>query len=126
MKCFYHQTSDAVGTCKNCHKGLCHECVRDIGNGVACPGTCEAAVKSMNSMVNMLNTMSSARSNFSPSRATIRGSAFTQSGPLALCGWILLVLGAATWKQQPNLGQLLVIGGIACLLIPSFLKRMLR
>jgi hypothetical protein len=41
MKCFYHHDRDAVGNCKSCGKGLCPECVVDLGKGLACRGRCE-------------------------------------------------------------------------------------
>jgi len=51
MKCFYHPQIDAVAICKNCSKGLCMECVADVGNGVACKGRCEAEVQAVNQMI---------------------------------------------------------------------------
>ena len=33
MKCFYHESKDAVGQCKKCGKGLCKECVTK-NNGI--------------------------------------------------------------------------------------------
>jgi hypothetical protein len=48
MKCFYHPNKDAVGICKNCNKGLCGECIVDVGNGIACKGNCENEVKELN------------------------------------------------------------------------------
>ena len=44
MKCFYHQSTEAVGSCKSCFKGLCSECAVDRGKGLACRGRCEADV----------------------------------------------------------------------------------
>ena len=51
MKCFYHPQTDAVAICKNCSKGLCLECVADVGNGVACKGKCEPEVQAFNEMI---------------------------------------------------------------------------
>jgi hypothetical protein len=51
MKCFYHSQIDAVAICKNCSKGLCMECVADVGNGVACKGKCEAHVIAVNELI---------------------------------------------------------------------------
>lgn len=36
MNCFNHQEIVAIGTCKVCGKGLCSECVTDLGHGLAC------------------------------------------------------------------------------------------
>ncbi len=36
MKCFFHPTIDAVGTCSQCGKGTCRECVEDVGGTLLC------------------------------------------------------------------------------------------
>ena len=36
MNCFNHPRVVAVGICKYCQKGLCTDCVVDLGHGVAC------------------------------------------------------------------------------------------
>jgi len=51
MKCFYHPAVDAVAICKNCNKGLCVECAKDVGNGMACIGRCEAEVAAVNEAI---------------------------------------------------------------------------
>jgi hypothetical protein len=38
MKCFYHVDRDAVGTCSQCSKAACRECIHDIGGGMLCQG----------------------------------------------------------------------------------------
>jgi hypothetical protein len=51
MKCFYHPQTDAVAICKNCGKGLCTECVSDVGHGAACKGKCESEVQGFNELI---------------------------------------------------------------------------
>ncbi|MBT9547845.1 MAG: hypothetical protein IV090_20825 [Candidatus Sericytochromatia bacterium] len=51
MKCFYHPEKDALGTCKNCCKGICGECIIDVGNGIACDDACRDAVNQVNALV---------------------------------------------------------------------------
>lgn len=51
MKCFVHQSADAVGLCRNCSRGVCMECAADRESGIACKGRCEAAVDAMDSLV---------------------------------------------------------------------------
>lgn len=41
MRCYVHGNVEAVGTCRACSKGLCHECVADLGHAVSCRGNCE-------------------------------------------------------------------------------------
>lgn len=50
MKCYNHPETDAVGTCKSCSKGLCHNCLTDTGNGIACTATCVEEVKTLNKL----------------------------------------------------------------------------
>jgi predicted Fe-S protein YdhL (DUF1289 family) len=40
VKCYTHRGSDAVGVCKNCGRGLCGGCARDLEQGLACSDTC--------------------------------------------------------------------------------------
>ncbi|HWO01719.1 MAG TPA: hypothetical protein VNS63_20850 [Blastocatellia bacterium] len=51
MKCFNHDTSEAVAVCKNCGKALCHSCAADVGNGIACVNHCEQEVRALNEMI---------------------------------------------------------------------------
>jgi hypothetical protein len=51
MKCFYHPQSDAVGTCKHCHRGVCRECAAERMDGIACLGRCEASVDAVNALI---------------------------------------------------------------------------
>ncbi len=51
MRCFNHGDREAVGSCKACHKGLCHECATDMGHGLACKATHEAMVETYNSII---------------------------------------------------------------------------
>lgn len=36
MHCYQHPQQSAVGICKHCYKGLCHNCASDTGDGLAC------------------------------------------------------------------------------------------
>jgi hypothetical protein len=51
MRCFYHQDREAVGTCKSCGKGVCGECVVDLGKGLACRSRCEADVRAVIALI---------------------------------------------------------------------------
>lgn len=48
MRCFNHAEIRAVGLCKNCCKGLCHNCLTDVGNGLACTGQCVERLQMFN------------------------------------------------------------------------------
>lgn len=47
MKCFYHQTIDAVASCKSCCRGLCNECAAEVGLAASCRGRCENDVATL-------------------------------------------------------------------------------
>lgn len=36
MKCYYHPNRDAVGTCSQCGKAACRDCIEDIGGALLC------------------------------------------------------------------------------------------
>ena len=42
MHCFNHNSSQAVGICKSCQKGLCSDCAVETSAGITCSGACEA------------------------------------------------------------------------------------
>ena len=52
MKCFYHPTKDAVGTCKHCSRGLCSHCAAEREGGLACRDKHEAIVDAVSSLIN--------------------------------------------------------------------------
>lgn len=45
MRCYTHRTSDSIGICKSCGKGLCEQCVVDLGFALTCRGACEDIAK---------------------------------------------------------------------------------
>lgn len=51
MNCFNHPDKVAIGICKACGKGLCSECVTDLGYGLACKDKHEKAVESVSTMI---------------------------------------------------------------------------
>lgn len=36
MKCYYHPEKDAVGTCSQCGKAACRDCIDDVGGALLC------------------------------------------------------------------------------------------
>lgn len=51
MKCFNHPDIDAVGLCKQCNKGLCVDCITDLGDGIACKNLHEDEVNEIIALV---------------------------------------------------------------------------
>jgi hypothetical protein len=56
MRCFYHDTVDAVAICKNCNRGVCRECAAEFPNGIACKNKCEAEVEAVNLLISRNKT----------------------------------------------------------------------
>lgn len=48
MNCYRHSNVSAVGLCKTCFKAVCPDCAVDVGNGLACKGSCEEKVLELN------------------------------------------------------------------------------
>ena len=59
MKCFKHPQNDAVGSCKHCFRGVCAQCARDSGVGLACSEHCENEIKSVYALVEKNKKLSS-------------------------------------------------------------------
>ncbi|HNQ73210.1 MAG TPA: hypothetical protein PKN95_06350 [Verrucomicrobiota bacterium] len=76
MKCFYHQEVDAAGLCKSCGRGLCRECIAEVGLSCSCRNRCEADVATLNDLVER------GRTAYQKTSAT-----YFQSG------WFILLLG---------------------------------
>lgn len=51
MKCFNHPQNEAAGSCKFCFRGVCAQCARDSGVGLACSEACESQIKSTHALV---------------------------------------------------------------------------
>ena len=51
MKCFDHNTEDAVGICKVCNKAVCMSCVTDTGYGLACCEECASEAKDIDAII---------------------------------------------------------------------------
>jgi sulfite exporter TauE/SafE len=50
MVCYYHFDQPAIGVCKHCHRGLCHECATLIEDSFACKDHHEDQVGDLNLM----------------------------------------------------------------------------
>ena len=60
MRCFNHADVDAVGLCRACAKGLCHDCATDLSFGLACKDKHEPEVHASHNLLerskNLLQT----------------------------------------------------------------------
>jgi hypothetical protein len=51
MNCFNHRERAAVAVCKACGKGLCPDCLSQVGSSVACQGSCEKRVAVLDNLI---------------------------------------------------------------------------
>ena len=47
MKCFNHTSTDAIGVCRSCGRGLCQECNVEVGLSCCCLNRCEQDVRTL-------------------------------------------------------------------------------
>ena len=98
MRCYYHPNADAVGSCKNCSRGLCMACATDVGNGLACPARCEGEVRALNDVIQRNKT------SYKKTQSAYTRTALFYAGLGGLCltgglfdwrgyGWILAPAG---------------------------------
>jgi hypothetical protein len=88
VRCFYHQETEAVATCKNCGRGLCPGCAVDVGNGLACANRCEEEVRALNRVVARNKT-----AYLKTSGAYVRTAAFYW-----VVGFVFLGAGLVNWR----------------------------
>jgi hypothetical protein len=56
MRCFYHDSTEAVAICKSCNRGICRDCTVEFKNGVACKNRCEGEVEALNQIIERSKT----------------------------------------------------------------------
>jgi hypothetical protein len=108
MKCFNHPEIDAVGICKSCARGICRECVSEVGTGIACRNRCEADVAALNKLV------ARGRTAYQRTSSTLLRTAIF----LLLLGEVFLILGInSSIGSRPNyfliiMGALFFVWGV--------------
>jgi uncharacterized membrane protein YkvI len=100
MRCFNHQTLDAIGSCKSCCKGLCGSCANDLGHGLACRGVHESEVENIHKLLvrsARVQQMTPKTQYVAPMFAMVMGVLFSAFGFLGMTRpiWFLVALGAA-------------------------------
>jgi hypothetical protein len=124
MDCYYHHEVNAVGICKNCHKGICAECAGDTGNGLACRGECEQAVQYLNAYVqkniDMMTRVGPLQSFYA------RMYRFIGAG-LGAIGAMLMALGMSRPRGDlVLLSSLLLVFGIVIFMLGTKMKTAFR
>lgn len=103
MKCFNHPQNEAVGSCKHCFRGVCAQCARDSGFGLACSEACEAEVQSVHALVERNKKLAT----FAPK--THSRSAIT----LTLMAVVFIVFGLIS--KIPFMQAFLIVFGVVML-----------
>ena len=101
MNCFYHRDVAAVGICKNCNRGLCGECAKVVGEGLACADRCETSVAAINQLL--------ARS--SASYPLARGSYLRTGLLFLLASAPFIFLGVYNVQRENRSGYMIVFFG---------------
>jgi hypothetical protein len=101
MNCFNHHDIAAVGTCKHCGKGLCPECLVDLGHGLACRGSHEQVVADISALV--------ARNSRTPTTLAW----FVVPGFTAFMGLVFLGYGLSSSRGMGSMVSLLGAGFFA-------------
>lgn len=110
MKCFNHANADAVGICKSCGRGLCRDCVAQVGLSCSCRGECESVVAAMDELVQR------GRSAYQKSSATQLRSGVV----IILLGALFLFVGVATWSGERTGWNFFMIGAGALFSVLGF------
>lgn len=107
MRCFNHEDRDAVGICKSCSRGLCHECAVEVGTSLACKDRCADDVRVLNGLIE--SNIRNAPQSWSFLRASRRS--YVLSGCfLVITGVLMVVGGYRLYAVTSEVGFLLPMG----------------
>jgi hypothetical protein len=112
MKCFNHEKIDAVGVCRSCGRGLCRDCIAEVGLSCSCKGECEEVVATMNDLVERGRT----------SYQKISGAQLRFGIVFGLVGVILLVFAGVSFADaQSGTGYYLLALAIPLLVLGALM-----
>ncbi|AXX98764.1 hypothetical protein [Profundibacter amoris] len=109
MQCYNHDDQNAVGLCKACGKGLCHDCAADLGHGLACKGVHEDKVTSLN----QITTKSAEIYNAAPKNALIAPLFVLAMGAIFIGSGFYYGIGRSTLST--TMGVLFAVYGLVML-----------
>jgi len=107
MKCFNHEEIDAVGICKYCQKGFCHNCIVETPYGITCQGRCESEITELYAMIQQ-----SKQDRITTSRTYVQTSLW-----LVILGFLFLVVSPFV---HGVISIFLALSGLAFLLGAGF------
>ena len=106
MKCFKHDTADAVAICSYCGRGLCRDCAQTASSRVACSVGCAEALTRNEEHVEKILRQSSRNA---------RASAFY----CYLCAGLSATAAVVAWFMLPSPFLILFTGACAVVLFIS-------
>lgn len=110
MKCFKHQTTEAVAVCAHCGRALCADCIQSLTAArVVCSKECAAALARETEILDQLSSVS--RQLLQKSVQSLRASAFY----CYLCGGLSAGAAVAAWFMLPL--PFLIYFAAACALV---------
>ena len=109
MRCFRHFDTESVGICKNCQKGLCHECSVDCDNGLSCK-ECETRVRVLNKFLDN----------------SVHRKANTQFISSLLSGTFFIIFGIAMWHYYMDAFAVIFILFAGCFFFNAYRYRPLK
>lgn len=93
MRCYEHREQEALGTCNHCSRGLCAECLTEVGVKIACRTRCAESVRQLEEFLAV------ARSN----AAFVRTAHLINFLTYGFLGLALFLLGVVGFAGQPLL-----------------------
>lgn len=119
MHCYRHAPSEALGICRACGRGVCAQCVRDLGPSLVCSDECEARVRRGDALI------ANSEASF---RQVRRGSVVVVIFPLLL-GAVLFYFGLSErgwFNALTAMGAILAVFGVVIWLRNRHLARQLK
>jgi len=114
MKCFYHNSVDAVAICKNCNRGVCAADALEAENGIACCEKCEIEVRAINEIIVRSKT----------SHVKVRSAYGRNAIIFALLGILFGGYGIFSLSRTPSFGWFSILAA-AIFIVGSVLYYML-
>lgn len=105
MHCYRHAPAEALGICRSCGRGVCAQCVREVGLSLACSLECEERVRRGDALI------ANSEASFRQAR---RGSVVLVIFPILL-GAVLCYFGLnerGWFNALTAMGSILILFGI--------------
>jgi hypothetical protein len=114
MKCFKHQSGDAIAVCAHCGRAVCSECIQSPAEAqIACSSECATALNHTNEILRQISSANQLL--LQNSLRNTRASAFY----CYLCAGLSAAGSVVAWFMLPSPFLILFTGGCAVVLLVS-------